>query len=101
MESTQGENFNPYKVLNLPEEASQKEVKSRFFSLSKAFHPDKQPTDLFHESSTQFELIEEAYKILSTPMRKYIFDKYGVEGMLKIDFYMEYVLMDTRNKSIS
>ncbi len=81
MESTEKALFDPYKVLNLPEDASQKEVKSRFFSLSRAFHPDKQPTELFQESTQQFEKIEQAYKILSTPMRKYVYDKYGFEGI--------------------
>lgn len=78
--NSSAENFNPYKILNLSEDASQKEVKSRFYSLSRAFHPDKQPPELVRESAQQFEKIEQAYKILSTPMRKYVFDKYGIEG---------------------
>jgi len=81
MDTVEREVFNPYKVLNLTEDASQKEVKSRFFSLSRAFHPDKQPPELFKESSQQFEKVELAYKILSTPMRKYVYDKYGLEGI--------------------
>ena len=82
--NSEPEAFNPYKVLNLPENASQKEVKSRFYSFSRAFHPDKQPSELFKESAQHFERIEEAYKILSTPMRKYVFDKYGIEGTVHL-----------------
>ena len=36
---------DPYKVLELPEEASFEQIKDRYRHLSKHLHPDKQPLE--------------------------------------------------------
>lgn len=71
--------FNPYKILDLPKNCSEKEIKKRYRQLVKQYHPDKQK-DTKNEGDTKdgedtkiFESIEKAYHLLITsdPTKKY------------------------------
>jgi len=57
-----------YKILGLPPSASLKEIKSAYRSLAHQFHPDKNGNDPY--AAAQFEIIKEAYEILSNPVKK-------------------------------
>ena len=57
-----------YKILELPPSATLQEIKSAYRRLAHQYHPDKNGSDLY--ASAQFEIIKEAYEILSHPAKK-------------------------------
>lgn len=44
------------------------------------FHPDKQPREDWNTTTQYFETINQAYKSISTELRKYIFFRFGNDG---------------------
>lgn len=72
--------IDPYELLNVSPEASFKEVKERYFQLSRVFHPDKQAAHLYKEARKQFEQIDRAYKAISNAFLKLIYDNFGFVG---------------------
>lgn len=63
-------NPTPYEIFNLPRNASQKEIKSRYFLLVKQYHPDHAPPT----SVDRFRKVVESYKILSNPPKRQEYD---------------------------
>jgi molecular chaperone DnaJ len=57
-----------YKILELPPSATLREIKSAYRRLAHRFHPDKNNADAY--STAQFEIIKEAYEVLSDPRKK-------------------------------
>jgi DnaJ domain len=57
-----------YTILELPPSATLKEIKSAYRRLAHQYHPDKNPGNLY--ANAQFEIIKEAYEVLSNPLRK-------------------------------
>jgi curved DNA-binding protein CbpA len=57
-----------YKILHLPPSASLKEIKAAYRRLAHQYHPDKNSVDPY--SREQFELVKEAYEVLSNPSKK-------------------------------
>ncbi|RFU25313.1 hypothetical protein B7463_g11018, partial [Scytalidium lignicola] len=70
---THGHSRNHYETLNIPTNATPKEVKASFYNLSKTHHPDRNPND--PEASTRFVKISEAYGVLSIPAKRAEYDK--------------------------
>ncbi|KAL4918137.1 hypothetical protein BDW62DRAFT_68368 [Aspergillus aurantiobrunneus] len=68
-----------YKILGLDKSASEKDIKRAYRTLSKQFHPDKNPGD--DSAREKFVEIAEAYEVLSTPNTRKIYDQYGHEGV--------------------
>ncbi|KAG6085046.1 hypothetical protein E4U30_004876 [Claviceps sp. LM220 group G6] len=64
---------NHYERLNIRHDASPGEIKKSFYSLSKAHHPDVNPSDP-HAAHT-FSLLSESYTILSDPSRRATYDR--------------------------
>lgn len=58
-----------YQILNIKENASQKEIKKAYRQLSKIYHPDKSSG-----SSNKFIEIKEAYDVLKNPSLKKDYD---------------------------
>lgn len=58
-----------YKILGLPPSATLREIKTAYRRLAHQFHPDKNGNDLY--AAAQFELIKEAYEVLSNPSKKH------------------------------
>jgi molecular chaperone DnaJ len=56
-------NLDPYKVLGIARDATQREVKQAYRKLAMKFHPDHNPEK--PESEASFKQIQEAYEILS------------------------------------
>jgi curved DNA-binding protein CbpA len=57
-----------YKILELPPSATLKEIKTAYRRLAHQYHPDKSGNDLY--AAAQFEIIKEAYEVLSNPAKK-------------------------------
>jgi curved DNA-binding protein CbpA len=57
-----------YKILGLPPSATLQEIKTAYRRLAHQFHPDKSGNDLY--AVAQFEIIKEAYEVLSNPSKK-------------------------------
>lgn len=68
-----------YKLLGLKKDASERQIKKAYRSLSKKFHPDKNPGD--ETAHEKFVAVAEAYDILINEETRRIYDQYGHEGI--------------------
>jgi curved DNA-binding protein CbpA len=65
--------IDPYAVLNVKQTSTAKHIKSRYYQLSKQYHPDSSgATD---ENTAMFHSISEAYDILSNADKRAAFDR--------------------------
>jgi DnaJ family protein A protein 2 len=64
-----------YQILEVPQEASQDDIKKSYRKKVIRLHPDKggDPED--------FKKLQAAYEILSNPEKREIYDKHGIEGL--------------------
>uniref|UniRef100_A0A8B9Z5Q0 J domain-containing protein n=1 Tax=Buteo japonicus TaxID=224669 RepID=A0A8B9Z5Q0_9AVES len=63
-----------YKVLGLQKSASQDDVKKSYHKLALKWHPDKNPSNKV-EAEKQFKAVSEAYKVLSDPQKRLLYDR--------------------------
>lgn len=63
--------FNPYEVLGLSKSATQDDVRKAYKRLALQCHPDKNNGD-----DIKFKQINEAYQILSDPLKKQLYDEH-------------------------
>lgn len=89
-----------YSLLNVPEDASIRQIEKQYRSISRQIHPDKQrpngmvnpdmpeefvfngvSTDDLTQRNEVFVDIQKAYGYLSNPLTKVIYDEYGVGGL--------------------
>ncbi|GAD99603.1 DnaJ domain protein, putative [Paecilomyces variotii No. 5] len=68
-----------YKILGLDKSASERDIKKAYRTLSKKYHPDKNPGD--ETAQKRFVEIAEAYETLSVSSTRKIYDQYGHEGL--------------------
>ncbi len=59
-----------YKVLGVPDSASEKEIKAAFRKLSKRYHPDQNPG-----SEERFKEVSAAYEVLGDPAKRREYDE--------------------------
>jgi DnaJ-class molecular chaperone len=64
-----------YKILGVNRKATEEEIKKAYRKLAKTHHPDKNPND--KEAENKFKEISEAYEILSRPIKRRMYDRYG------------------------
>lgn len=69
---------DPYEVLGVPRNASQKEIKSAYRRLAFRYHPDQNPDD--EESEEAFKRVSWAYDILSDPVQRRRYDRGGLDA---------------------
>lgn len=63
--------FNPYEILGLSKCATLEDVKKAYKRLALQYHPDKNNGD-----DSKFKQINEAYQILSDPIKKQLYDEH-------------------------
>lgn len=64
-----------YRVLGVPNDASDEDIKKAYRKLARKHHPDLNPDDA--EASQKFQQINEANEILTDPEKRKKYDQYG------------------------
>jgi molecular chaperone DnaJ len=67
-----------YEILNVPRNASKKEIKKAYRKLALKHHPDRNKSP---EAEEKFKEISEAYAVLSDNEKRNQYDQYGHEGI--------------------
>eukprot|EP00742_Colponemidia_sp_Colp-10_P003674 GILJ01003910.1.p1 GENE.GILJ01003910.1~~GILJ01003910.1.p1 ORF type:complete len:549 (+),score=67.83 GILJ01003910.1:49-1695(+) len=73
-----------YAILNINRWATEEEIKAAYYRLSRIVHPDKHRAELSEAANANFALVERAYKVLSDPVKRWAFDKYGEAGLEQV-----------------
>ncbi len=68
-----------YEVLGVRRDADERELKSNYRKIALKYHPDRNPGD--KEAEESFKEAAEAYKVLSDPEKRRIYDQFGHEGL--------------------
>jgi molecular chaperone DnaJ len=68
-----------YKVLDLPRNAGEADVRKAYRRLAMRHHPDRNPGD--KDAEEKFKEAKEAYEILSDPQKRAIYDQHGHAGI--------------------
>ncbi|EPS59725.1 potyviral capsid protein interacting protein 2a [Genlisea aurea] len=69
-----------YKILNVPSNATDEDVKRSYRKLAMKWHPDKNAVNT-EVAAEKFKQITEAYDVLSDPRKRQIYDQLGEEGL--------------------
>lgn len=64
-----------YKILGIPKNASEKDIKKAYRKLARQYHPDLNPND--KEAEKKFKEVNEANEVLSHPENRKKYDDYG------------------------
>ncbi|KAM6986776.1 dnaJ homolog subfamily B member 5 [Aplochiton taeniatus] len=67
-----------YKVLAVPSDSNEEEIKKAYRKMALKFHPDKNSDE---GAEDRFKEIAEAYEILTDPKKRSIYDQFGEEGL--------------------
>ncbi|XP_008317412.1 dnaJ homolog subfamily C member 11-like isoform X1 [Cynoglossus semilaevis] len=71
-----------YSLLNVRREATQDELKAAYRRLCMLYHPDKhRDPELKQQAEHLFNLVHEAYEVLSDPQSRAVYDIYGKRGL--------------------
>ena len=68
-----------YKVLDVPRNASEAEIKKAYRRLAMKYHPDRNPGD--KEAEESFKEAKEAYEVLTDEQKRAIYDQHGHDGI--------------------
>ncbi|KAM9686047.1 dnaJ homolog subfamily C member 11 isoform 1-T1 [Trichechus inunguis] len=76
------DNEDYYSLLNVRREASYEELKAAYRRLCMLYHPDKhRDPELKLQAERLFNLVHQAYEVLSDPQTRAIYDIYGKKGL--------------------
>mmetsp|Transcript_6933 Transcript_6933/g.15123 ORF Transcript_6933/g.15123 Transcript_6933/m.15123 type:complete len:453 (+) Transcript_6933:36-1394(+) len=67
-----------YDALGVPPDADEKKIKRAYYVNARKWHPDRNDSD---EAKGKFQVIGEAYQVLSDPKLREVYDKKGKEGL--------------------
>ncbi len=68
-----------YKVLDVPRNATEAEIKKSYRRLAMKYHPDRNPND--REAEERFKEAKEACEVLTDPQKRALYDQYGHAGL--------------------
>ena len=66
-----------YKILGVPKDIAQKDVKKAYLKRAKQFHPDLHPDD--PKAKAKFQALNEAYDVIGDPEKRKKYDQYGAQ----------------------
>eukprot|EP00211_Chloroparvula_japonica_P005684 CAMPEP_0119132988 /NCGR_PEP_ID=MMETSP1310-20130426/12715_1 /TAXON_ID=464262 /ORGANISM="Genus nov. species nov., Strain RCC2339" /LENGTH=374 /DNA_ID=CAMNT_0007123657 /DNA_START=38 /DNA_END=1162 /DNA_ORIENTATION=- len=72
-----------YKILGVPRDASERQIKKAYRKLAVQYHPDKNKGD--DSAKDRFQDINAAYEVLSDSEKRRKYDQLGEEGMLEAE----------------
>ncbi|XP_036316814.1 dnaJ homolog subfamily C member 11 [Pipistrellus kuhlii] len=76
------DNEDYYSLLNVRREAASEELKAAYRRLCMLYHPDKhRDPELKCQAERLFNLVHQAYEVLSDPQTRAIYDIYGKRGL--------------------
>lgn len=64
-----------YKIMGIPKDTPQSDIRAAYLRRTKQFHPDLHPDD--PKAKAKFQALNEAYKVLSDPEKRKKYDQYG------------------------
>lgn len=70
-----------YELLQVPRDATEGQIKKSYYLLARKYHPDKNADDA--QATEQFQNLAEAYRVLSDPESRAVYDRYGDRGLVK------------------
>jgi len=70
-----------YAILWASPNSTQQEIRKNYKSLSRNIHPDKANAESKHHAEEAFRKLEESFKILSCPVKRQLYDLYGMDGV--------------------
>ena len=70
-----------YELLQVPKDASEAAIKKSYYQLARKYHPDKNAHD--PDATLKFQQLAEAYRVLSDPESRAVYDRYGDRGLVK------------------
>lgn len=68
-----------YKVLDVPRNATEAEIKKSYRRLAMKFHPDRNPED--HDAEERFKEAKEACEVLTDAQKRAAYDQFGHAGV--------------------
>ena len=66
-----------YRILGVPRQANDKEIRTAYRRLTRQYHPDVNPDD--PEAARRFKDVNEAHHVLSDPERRAYYDRFGAD----------------------
>ncbi|CAO2834464.1 unnamed protein product [Amaranthus hypochondriacus] len=69
-----------YRILEVDYDATEDEIRSNYIRLALKWHPDKKKDE---GATSKFQEINEAYQVLSDPMKR---QEYDMKGMMTYDY---------------
>lgn len=70
-----------YDLLQVPHDATEAQIKKSYYMLARKYHPDKNADDV--QATEQFQQLAEAYRVLSDPESRAVYNRYGDRGLVK------------------
>ncbi|MGB9689821.1 DnaJ C-terminal domain-containing protein [Thermogutta sp.] len=64
-----------YKILGVPRNATDEEIRKAYRQLARKYHPDLNPND--KNAKEKFQEVQEAFEVLSDPQKREMYDRYG------------------------
>lgn len=74
-----------YELLGCERGASPDEIKKAFRQMALKYHPDRNPGN--REAEESFKAVAEAYEVLSDPIKRERYDRFGHEGLKGTDYH--------------